>query len=53
MTITKADLAQKVANDCGFMGCEVMEIVDKSLEIMMARLEEGKDAMISDLGTDP
>ena len=50
MTLTKADLAQKVADDCGFMKGEAQEIVEKLLEIMKARLAEGEDVMISGFG---
>jgi integration host factor subunit alpha len=50
MTLTKADLAQKVADDCGFMRAEAREIVDKMLEIMKARLGAGEDVMISGFG---
>jgi hypothetical protein len=38
MTITKADLAQKVADDCGFMKGEAQEIVEKLLGIIEERL---------------
>jgi integration host factor subunit alpha len=50
MTITKADTAQKVANDCGFMKGEATEIVEKLLEIIKARLVAGEDVMISGFG---
>jgi hypothetical protein len=33
MTLTKADLVQKVADDCGFMKGEATEIVEKLLDI--------------------
>jgi nucleoid DNA-binding protein len=38
MTLTKADIAQKIANDCGFMKNEAAEIMDKLLDIMKSRL---------------
>jgi integration host factor subunit alpha len=50
MTITKADLAQKVADDCGFLKGEATEIVEKLLEIMKASLVAGEDVMISGFG---
>ena len=50
MTLTKADIAKKVANDCGFMKGEAMEIVEKLLEIMKNRLTAGKSVIISGFG---
>lgn len=50
MSFTKADLAQKVADDCGFMRGEAAEIVEKLLEIMKASLIAGEDVMISGFG---
>ena len=50
MTITKADLAQKVADDCGFMKGEAQEIVEKLLGIVKDKLIEGEDVMISGFG---
>ncbi|MGO9567940.1 MAG: integration host factor subunit alpha [Desulfomonilaceae bacterium] len=50
MTITKADLAEKVAGDCGFMKGEAIEIMEKLLEIMKNRLASGEDVMISGFG---
>ncbi len=47
MTITKTDLAQKVADDCGFMKGEAQEIVERLLEIIKARLVAGEDVMIA------
>jgi hypothetical protein len=34
MTLTKADVARKVADDCGFMKGEAHEIVQKTPEIV-------------------
>ncbi len=34
MTLTKANIAQKIADDCGFMKGEASEIIEKLLEIM-------------------
>ena len=50
MTLTKADIAQKIANDCGFMKGEASEIIEKLLEIMKDRLASGEDVMISGFG---
>jgi integration host factor subunit alpha len=50
MTITKADLAQKVADDCGFMKGEAQEIVEKLLGIVKDKLIEGEDVMVSGFG---
>jgi integration host factor subunit alpha len=50
MALTKADLAKKVADDCGFMKVEAMEILEKLLDIIKARLIAGEDVMISNFG---
>lgn len=50
MTFTKAHIAQKIADDCGFMKGEAMEVVEKLLEIMKKRLAAGEDVMISGFG---
>jgi integration host factor subunit alpha len=50
MTLTKADIAQKVANDCGYMKHEAAEIVDTLLEIMKRSLVSGEDVMVSGFG---
>ena len=50
MTFTKAHIAQKVAGDCGFMKGEAIEIVEKLLNIMKAKLVAGEDVMISGFG---
>jgi integration host factor subunit alpha len=50
MTITKADLAQKVADDCGFLKGEAAEIVEKLPEVMKKRPIAGEDVMISGFG---
>jgi integration host factor subunit alpha len=49
MTLTKADLAKKVADDCGFMKGEAQEIVDKLLDVIKSSLISGEDVMISGL----
>ncbi len=50
MTLTKADLAKKVADDCGFMKGEATEIVEKMLDIIKGTLIAGEDVMISGFG---
>ena len=50
MTLTKADIAQKIANDCGFMKHEAMEVLEKLLEIMKNRLTAGESVIISGFG---
>ena len=50
MTFTKAHIAQKIGDDCGFMKGEAMEVVEKLLEIMKAKLAAGEDVMISGFG---
>jgi len=50
MTLTKADIAQKIANDCSFMKNEATEVFEKLLEIMKKRLIAGEDVMISGFG---
>jgi integration host factor subunit alpha len=50
VTLTKADVAQKVANDCGFMRGEASEIMEKLLEIIKERLIAGEDVMVSGFG---
>ena len=50
MTVTKAHIAKKIADDCGFMKGEAMEVVEKLLEIVKKRLAAGEDVMISGFG---
>jgi integration host factor subunit alpha len=50
MTLTKADVAQKVADDCGFMRREAQEIVEKLLGIIKDKLIYGEDVMVSGFG---
>jgi integration host factor subunit alpha len=50
MTLTKAGLAKKIADDCGFMKVEAMEILEKLLDIIKANLISGEDIMISGFG---
>jgi len=50
MTFTKAHIAQKIADNCGFMKGEAVEILEKLLDIIKARLVAGEDIMISAFG---
>jgi integration host factor subunit alpha len=50
MTFTKAHIARKIADDCGFMKGEAVEIVEKLLDIMKSRLAAGEDLMMSGFG---
>ncbi len=50
MTLTKAQIAQKIADDCGFMKGEAIEILENLLEIMRNRLIAGESVMISGFG---
>ena len=50
MTFTKALIAKKIADDCGFMKGEAVEIFEKMLEIMKAKLVAGEDLMMSGFG---
>ena len=50
MTLTKADIAQKIANDCGFMKNEATEVFEKLLEIIKASLIARESVMISGFG---
>jgi integration host factor subunit alpha len=50
MTLTKADIAQKIADDCGFMKGEAQEIVEKLLGIIKDKLIQGEDVMVSGFG---
>ncbi len=50
MTLTKAHIAQKIAEDCGFMKNEATELIEKLLDIMKKRFVAGEDVMISGFG---
>ena len=50
MALTKAGIALKVAEHCGFMRNEASEIIEKLLEIMKLKLVAGEDVMISGFG---
>ena len=50
MTLTKADIVQKIADDCGFSKGESAEIVEKLLDIIKTSFIQGEDVMISGFG---
>jgi integration host factor subunit alpha len=50
MTFTKALIAKKIADDCGFMKGEAVEILEKMLDIMKVKLVAGEDLMMSGFG---
>jgi len=50
MTLTKADIVQKIADDCGFSKGESSEIVEKILDIIKTSFIQGEDVMISGFG---
>src|SRR5208283_2450243 len=50
MTFTKALIAKKIADDCGFTKGEAIGILEKLIDIMKARLVAGEDVMISGFG---
>jgi integration host factor subunit alpha len=50
MTLTKADIVQKIADGCGFSKGEATEIVEKLLDIIKTSFIHGEDVMISGFG---
>jgi integration host factor subunit alpha len=50
MAFTKALIAKKIADDSGFIKGEAVEILEKLLEIMKAKLVAGEDLMMSGFG---
>ncbi len=50
MTLTKANIAQKIADDCGFMNGEATEIVERLLELIKTSLINGEKVMVSGFG---
>ena len=50
MTLTKAHIAKRIADDCGFMKHEALEVVEKLVEIMKRHLIAGEEVMISGFG---
>jgi integration host factor subunit alpha len=50
VTLTKADITHKIADDAGFMKKEAIEVLEKLLDIMKKRLVAGEDIMIYGFG---
>ena len=50
MTLTKAHIAKKIADDCGFIQGEAIEILEKLLGTMKSKLAAGEDIMLSGFG---
>ena len=50
MALTKADIATKIADDCGFSKGEAIQLVDKILDMIKNSLRQGEDVMISGFG---
>ena len=50
MTLTKANISQKIADDCGFMKGEAAEVLEKLIDIMKKTLIDAEDVMISGFG---
>jgi len=50
MALTKADLAQRAAENCRFMKVEAAEIVEKILDMIKSLLTVGEDVMIPGFG---
>ena len=50
MAVKKIHIAQKIADDCGFMKGEAAEVLEKFLDIMKKRLIAGEEIMISGFG---
>jgi len=48
--LSGVDIAQKIANDCGFMKNEAAEVLEKLLDIMKNRLISGQNIMIFGFG---
>jgi integration host factor subunit alpha len=50
VTLTKADIAQKIASECGFVKHEAAEFLEKLLGIMKKKLTAGEEVLISGFG---
>jgi integration host factor subunit alpha len=50
MPLTKADIANKIPNECGFMKGEATEIFERLLETIKKRLIAGEDVLTSNFG---
>ena len=47
MTLTKANIAQRIADDCGFMEGDAAEVLEKLIDIMKKLLATAEEIMIS------
>ncbi len=50
MTLTKAHMSQKIADDYGFLKGKATEVLEKLLDIIKKGLVTGEDVMISGFG---
>jgi integration host factor subunit alpha len=50
MTLTKAHMSQKIADDCCFLKGKATEVLEKLLDIIKKGLVTGEDVMISGFG---
>ena len=50
MTLTKMDIIQKVADECGFSKLEASEYVELFFDVIKNALEEGENVRISGFG---
>jgi integration host factor subunit alpha len=50
MTLTNADIAQEIADDCRSIKNEAAEVLEKLLEIIKTGLMAGESVMISSFG---
>ncbi len=50
MALTKADIAKKIADDCGFMKNEAAEVFENILDIIKTSLIAGESVKISGFG---
>jgi len=50
MTLTKADIIDKIYNQCGFSKSKSIQVTEKLLGIIKSTLESGEDLLISGFG---
>ena len=50
MTLTKADLINRLQNHCGFSKTQSTQIIENILELIKGTLASGEDVMISRFG---
>lgn len=50
MTLTKANIVDKIQEDLGFPKKECVDVVEDLLEIMKQTMSEGKDVLVSGFG---